>query len=202
MTGARLNENNLLKRLQRLEALYTRAGFYEEAKFGFSKMSVTNISPLATFAMYRELATYDQLTRAVREFVGGVSAFQSGSIQTPTPVQKHDDIREKDIKLLVRPDARVQNMEAKIRDIADQLSNLTLILKKSHAKRPDDRVPQGSEGINGFEKGCSYCKMPGHGVNKCPENPNRERRCTNCGKGLWTQNLLHQTSKSTYSTRL
>lgn len=36
-------------------------------------------------------------------------------------------------KLLVRPDARIQNMESKIATLADQLSNLMLMMEKSHA---------------------------------------------------------------------
>lgn len=86
------------------------------------------------------------------------------------------------VKLLARPDARVQNMEAKMNTLADQLASLTLILKKGSSKRTTDRTGEIRDQYNGFEKGCSYCQKPGNSANKCPENPNRDIRCTNCGK--------------------
>lgn len=33
-----------------------------------------------------------------------------------------------------------------------------------------------------FRKGSSNCWKPGHGANKCADNINLDKRCTNCGK--------------------
>lgn len=31
-----------------------------------------------------------------------------------------------------------------------------------------------------LDRTCSYCKNPGHGANRCTENPNRDTRCQRC----------------------
>lgn len=88
----------------------------------------------------------------------------------------------KDVKLIVRPDAGVVNMKAKIDTPADQISNLSLVLKKSESMRTKDRAGTGSSGHTGYDRGYSHCKKPGNGANQYAENPNRELYCPNSGK--------------------
>lgn len=33
-----------------------------------------------------------------------------------------------------------------------------------------------------FDKTCSFRKKPGHGADRCVENPDRDRSCANCGR--------------------
>lgn len=182
-TKALLDERDLLYSLDRVDALYSRAGFNEEAKYGFLRAAVTKIPPVATFAIYCGAPNYAQLASAVRDFDCGSRVFQAGPLtgeQGPSKLKEME--LGKEVKLLVRPDVRVHNMKAKIDTLANQLSNLTLILKKSHAQPSRECSGDGPSGKGTFDRSCSYCSKPGHGASRCPDNPNRDRRCANCGK--------------------
>lgn len=72
-THENLDEKDLLGSLERLDSLYARAGFNSEAKYGFLRMAVTKVTPLATFVIYRGIGTYEQLTLAVKDYVHGMS---------------------------------------------------------------------------------------------------------------------------------
>lgn len=54
-TDAVLHEKDLLPSLERLDVLCSRAGFNAEAKFGFLRVTVTKIPPVATFSMYHRV---------------------------------------------------------------------------------------------------------------------------------------------------
>lgn len=168
--------------LDHLESLYTRAGFNDKAKFGFLRVAVTQLEPVASISMYCGACDYAQLVKAVQDFDSGKCAFQL----RPTPEKASKTTpgtdTDKEIKLFVRPDARVQKMEAKIDTLADQLSSLTLILLKGHSQVPRNRFPAQVDGTEGAERMCSFCNKPGHGANRCLTNPNHDRRCNNCGK--------------------
>lgn len=87
----------------------------------------------------------------------------------------------KDVLLLLRPNARVQNIETKIDTPAEQFSNLTLILKKGQSKPPKDPIGESSQILPRHERAYSNCRKPGQGGNKFFENPHRNRRWTGCG---------------------
>lgn len=130
--------------------------------------------------MYRGTSDYARLARAVRDFEFGTRAFQ-----VPVKIDKCEQIgiqtEDKEVKLLVRPDARVNNVESKIHTLANQLVNLTLTLINGHDQRLHDHLARKRSGT-GEIKNCLFCSKPGHGSNRCHVNPNRDIRCLNCGK--------------------
>lgn len=62
-------------------------------------------------------------------------------------------------------DARMQNMEARIDTLSDQLSNFTLMLKKSSGKSTGKRMGERPKEIGTYGKGGSYCRKSDHGAN-------------------------------------
>lgn len=122
-TDASLDETNYLQSLDCLDALYTRAGFNEETKFGFLRMEFTKILPVANFAMYHGASDYAQLTRGIKDFEFGTRAFQAGACSKSDAEKLAQKDSDKKMKPPVRPDVRFHNMEAKIDTVADQLSN-------------------------------------------------------------------------------
>lgn len=173
-TDASLDPERLVESMDRVDALYSRAGFNEEAKFGFLRMAAMKIPQVATFAMYRGASDYPALKKAIRDFDSGMRAFHSVTKYDGMSSTEILDVQqEKDKRLLVRPDARVKNMEVKIDTLADQLADLTLLMKKGQAS--------SSTQVNA-DRLCSYCNKPGHGANRCTENPHRDTKCPNCGK--------------------
>lgn len=68
--------------------------------------------------MYRGVGTHVKLTRAVKDYVNATMAFHAATFNERTSsTQRNSDA--KDLKLIVRPDARVVNMETKIDTLAD-----------------------------------------------------------------------------------
>lgn len=139
------------------------------------------IPSLTTFAMFRGVSNYEELKEAVKDFDRATRSFNSSHANA------QDDIRgllEKqqatDKKLLVRPDAHVQNMESKIDTLAEQLSGLTLLMKKGSTSYSRD--PRAGQARMGKEWTCSFFKQAGHGDSQCQRNPNKDKQCTNCGK--------------------
>lgn len=112
-TNASFDAHTLLASLNHLDTLYTRAGFNDEARSGFLRVTVTKIPPLDTFEMYRIFANYGHSKQANRHFESVTRAFLSicrGKMTMDSPL---DDQKEKEVKSLVRPDSGVQNMESK-----------------------------------------------------------------------------------------
>lgn len=70
----------------------------------------------------------------------------------------------KDVRFLVGPEAKVQNMEAKIDTLADQLSNLPLILQNSQFKLPKEPSSKSIQRLPHHERAGSNCRKPGHGA--------------------------------------
>ena len=79
-----------------------------------------------------------------------------------------------DEKVLLPPNARSANVESKVDALAEQLSQLSLIIKKQTTQ------PGGPPG--GSTRLCSFCKKEGHAANRCPSNPHRDSMCARCGK--------------------
>lgn len=173
-TDATLDAGNLMESMLKLDSMYYRAGFNEEAKFGFLRVATMKIPQVATFAMYPGVSLYDKLKKAIQEYDSGIRSLYSVTGQKDLMNSKlmNEPIQE-DQKLLVRPDYRVKNMEDKIDTLANQMADLTLLMKKSQAR---SSRKQDADII------CSYCKKLGHGANKCPDNPHRNVSCPVCGK--------------------
>lgn len=119
-TDALLNEGELATSVDRLDAMYMQAGFNNEAKFGFFRVAVTKIPNLASFAMYRGANSYAELKRAVKAFGAGKRAFQSPRLQAHLPecIPTQQPV-EHNRKNLVRPDARVRQVESKVDQISE-----------------------------------------------------------------------------------
>lgn len=130
---------------------------------------------MATFVTYRNVCFYSELRKAIRDFENSTRAFQPAQKWTKkSPGALMHEQSERNVKLLVRHEARVQKMQSRIDSLTDQLSNFTLMMKKGHAEKQD--YGQGPARTS------SYCREPGHEVDRCLRNPNRDRRCANCGK--------------------
>ena len=80
---------------------------------------------------------------------------------------------------MVCPDALVKNLEMKIDTLVEQMESRTLMMKKKVEQRPSRT---GNAGKNGEDRTCSYCGEYGHIVERCEENPNKDRRFGHCGK--------------------
>lgn len=171
----------------KLDSQYTQAGFKDEAKFGLHPLAVTKILSHAAFVMYRRVAIYRDSKKAITDYDNGSRSFSSASsgIQANLTVwlQKQET---KDVKLLVRPEARVENMKTRIDSLADQLSSLNLLFKKGQpVSAPTESAGRGYRQTcpkRTFEKRRSFFQNPVHGDNLCVENRNRDKRCGNYEK--------------------
>lgn len=105
---------------------------------------------LAKFFMYGGVKTYAQLNWVVRDYVSGTRAFHSTPATAKGDVSIQETNFSKHVKLIVRPDARVVNMETKIDILPDQLANVTLIHKMSDSNRTAGRAGIGSGGNTGY----------------------------------------------------
>lgn len=178
---ATLDIGDLTHSLHGVDTLYSKASFNEEAKFGLLQNAAMKVPDLAAFAIYRGATDYPSLMKVIRDFDIGRRAFHSASLSGPSSHFTHgagapSTQTAKAPQLLVRPDARVRNVEHKIDPLADQLADLTLIVKKTQTGN-ENAVKYGDR-----DRPCSYCKKPGHGANRCTENPNRDKRCQRCDK--------------------
>lgn len=124
--------------------------------------------------------TYEELKNAVEDSDRCSKALQSvpRSAATSTEVFLQDQ-PEMNRKQLFRPFSRVRNMEWKIVTLTEQLSSLTLMIKKSHAALsntlPARLSPKESWNIGHSEIKCSCCRKPDPVAKTCPENPNCDK---------------------------
>ena len=75
-------------------------------------------------------------------------------------------------RVLNRPDAQTSKVESKVDKLAEQLAELSLIVRKQTGSSSSDRRET--------PRPCSFCPKPGHGANSYPENPHRDTRCSKC----------------------
>ena len=68
-----------------------------------------------------------------------------------------------------------QAIESKVDELADQLKDLTLMIKGMRKAEKTVEFKQD-------ERVCSYCRKLGHTANRCELNPHRNTRCSNCNK--------------------
>ena len=164
-TSATLDKQDLLVSLRNLDRLYECAGFNDAAKFGVLPNAVVCHPELAQFAAYRSALTYAAMTLPYKDYATSKVTFGQ-TLQNYFPeFAPHQEYLS----------STNQSMESKVDELADQLKDLTLIIKgmrkaeKTVEFKQDDRV-------------CSYCRKPGHTANQCESNPHRNTRCSNCNK--------------------
>lgn len=90
-------------------------------------MNVMTSSDFATFAMCCGTTKYVDLVNAVKDFEYGIKSFRVSSNKVKLQEMQWQSAFRK-VKPLVRPDACVQSMEAKIATLAHKLSSLSLII--------------------------------------------------------------------------
>lgn len=181
-----LSHENLLSSVSCLDHVYSRAGYNDEAKYGFSRVPVMKIPLLATFAVSCPVSTYDESKRAIKDFDSGTRAFRSSEVEGRSNAvewKKKQDVKA--VRLLARPGARVQIVKSKVDTLAKPLSSLRLLMEigqsASARVRSLDRNPGQPSGVV-YEKAYSYREKLRHGANRCSDSPNRGKRFLNCEK--------------------
>jgi len=189
---ASLDPQDMEKSISRMDELFGKANFNEEAKFAVLQRAVNEFPDLAAMALFRKADDYEKLKTLVEDFHQGKKAYPSldrANFQAIRNLVKFVDEKSaadsKTPRLMVRPDTRVQNVENKVDKLADQLANLTLLIKKSKGNDKGTDRPAGSSSRTKDEeevKLCSVCHQPNCYATKCPQNPHRDAICENCGK--------------------
>lgn len=188
---ARLDMGELDVSLRKLDELYVKANFNEEAKFAMLQKAVNTFPELAAMALFRGANDYESLKTIVQDYHKGRKTYPSLNKPYQTKeengvkfVDEKSGLQSKSPKLMVRPDARIANMESKVDNLADQLADLTLLMKKARKNEAGSSASHaaGADIGKGKDRICSFCDTPGHGANRCPNNPNRGVKCPRCGK--------------------
>ena len=170
--SATIESADILGSMKIMDSLYGNAGFNEEAKYGLLRNSAVKHPDLAQFVIYRAPSAYAELKKTLKDFVSGRNAFLAATGSEGSPESKGSFVAP--MKILTRPDARAgteQQLEAKVDALANQMAELSLIVKKS----------QTQEGRNTTRQ-CSYCQKSGHGAGRCESNPHRNTRSPRCQK--------------------
>ena len=160
--SASLDPADLISSLKGMDNLFQKAGFDDNAKFGLLRKAVMEQAELSQYIMFNNPVDYKSLKKAIHSFVSAKEAFSFHS-STASFVPR---------KIIQRPDVGQRKIEDKVDALASQLSQLSLIIKKS----------QTSEKVDSDSKPCSYCCEPGHYATNCPKNEHRNTRCLTCGK--------------------
>ena len=164
--ASRLDSNDLLPSLNKIDRRFEKASFHVEAKFGLLRSAVMEHIDVSQFVLYRSPTTYEGLKKAVKDFVTGRKAFlaardaKQSQPQVPKRVLQRLERRQEPDKI-----------ERKVGVLAEQLAELSLLMKNNQTIEQSEHV-----------RTCSFCKEPGHGASCCRSNPHRDSRCPNCGK--------------------
>lgn len=135
-TVATLDPSSLLESLERLDGLYARAGFNNEAKFGFLRRAVIKIPQVASFAMYRVAMDYEALKQAIRDFDKGTKIFGPFTPRIdPLEDVTSTEVRKEQIS--AEGDFWLEKLDAKIDVLINQVTDLTMLIKKSHMRSPE-----------------------------------------------------------------
>lgn len=166
--------------MEELEQIQTHALFSKEAQFSFLCVAVMKVLLVASSAIYQGASNYDKLKRTVKDYGNKPSALNlcqpHGEKDTSELLRKRNC---KDLKILVRSDSCVQNMEYKINMLTKQIFNLSFIMKRGQSWLGQMREVSGQAFEYGNKKSHSYCRKPGHSANRCKNNPSRHNKCRN-----------------------
>lgn len=81
-TDAVLSQKNLLSSVNRLDHMYSSAGFNDGANSGFLGVAVVKNLPLDRLAVYCKVSTFDDLKSAIKDFDSGMRAFRSNGVES------------------------------------------------------------------------------------------------------------------------
>ena len=159
--SGRLHQSDLLGSLNEIDRCFDKAAYDAEAKLGLLRNAVMEHADVAQFVLYRAPGTYEELRKAIKDFDGGRKAFAAvQSLSQPQQMVPKS--------ILQRPDRlqRSNKVEEKVDMLADNLAELSLLMKKKNADQSylDTRT-------------CSFCKDVGHVATRCLSNPYRTTRC-------------------------
>ena len=107
-----------------MDNLFQKAVFDDNPKFGLLRKAVMEHHELSQYMMYRNPLSYKTLRSNIISFVSARETFtmnSSGKSFTPK-------------KVIQRPDAGQRKIEEKVDALASQLSELSLIVKKSQTQ--------------------------------------------------------------------
>lgn len=112
--------NDLICSVSGLDSLYERGGLNESAKFGLLTKSVAESKDLSQYVMYHNPEEYDPLVNSFKSFVSTKNSFDVGDIKNIAGSKG----------ILSRPDAGARSIENKVDELANQLAELSLLIKR------------------------------------------------------------------------
>ena len=176
-----LEENSLLESLATMDKLFDQVKFDDSAKFCFLCIAVMKIPQLATFAMYCGVTEYDMLVKSIKEYEISKKVFNTTDCRpaSSSTIDARSIVYPGGKKLMVHPDAFLQNFDMKIDTIAVQMEILMLMM--NHKVEPGPSRT-GNVRKTRDDSACSYCGESGHIAARCENNPNKYRHCGHCGK--------------------
>lgn len=150
--NAKLYMKDLPSSMNCLDCKYRFAGFIDEIKPGFRRVSVIKFPSLSSFAMYYGDASNKELLPAVKDFRSGTQSFRHCILDVSKSNSELFD-KKNIVNRLARPDAHVGNKMLKIDTATIQLPNSTIFMKKVHpTSKPEEnggRVDQAAENGGG-----------------------------------------------------
>lgn len=130
---AELDPENLLGSLKSTDALYYKAKFKDEAKFGILWKAAKKVPDFSSFSIQRCATEYKILRAEIKDLEYTKRDFKSATgFYGPMNAPIYRDTI-KDPRLIVNTDALVANFENKICTLAQKMAEMTLFLKKSQA---------------------------------------------------------------------
>ena len=104
-------------------------------------------------------------------------------------------------KVMMRSNAPLYPLETKTDALADRLADMSLIIKKNPSR--DEAAVFRPVHV----RTCTYCKLPGHGANRCDANSHRDTKCPPCetfgrsATSYWAINSPRMGGRSSYAPK-
>lgn len=157
---ARLDPTNLTKSLADNEKLYGQAKFDEASKLGFFRTSIKEVELLSEFVKVRTENNYETHGKDITNYKSMKKTFCAPSLSTSGSLTQDvlDQQDETENRVLEHLDGRVKNMEFKIDSLTDQITNLTLMVKKSSLSAGEQKK-KWSWKDSDYDIVCSYLSL-------------------------------------------
>lgn len=90
-------------------------------------------------------------------------------------------MKKKTLRLVVRPDTGLVDLDPNVESFEGQLSDLMIFFRQSRnnkkSKESGNSNGKTVDNRQNTKKRCLYCTKPGHYANQCPHNPHRNTIC-------------------------